>query len=212
MSQTADMSQEDAMTDATTPDEAGEARKPKLVENPTEAAGLLWFALAVTAQHEKAIFWEIRDIGFEAFCPVRTKYVRVSSKPKRRVERQYPLLPRYLFVGFDGAPALFDVCTLDHVKGVLGVDGPLAIPTAEIQRLMDRQAKGEWRAPEWQRNMQIGEVHYRAGDRVRVDLPGQDGEFVIESMHRRKAILRGLGLLGAQVVKVDVRRLEPVEG
>lgn len=211
------------MTDAAPPEVAADAplcKAPKLIENPTTAAGLAWFALSVTAQHEKAIFWEIQDMGFEAFCPVRTKFVRVSPKAKRKQERQFPLLPRYVFTGFErhandpsrfDASALFEVCGIDHVQGVLGIDRPMTIPEHEMQRLMDRQAKGLDRDPEWQRNLQLEPVSYRAGDRVRVDLPGQDGEFVIESLDRRKAILRGLGLLGVPVL-VDLTRLELVGG
>lgn len=175
---------------------------------------LTWYAIAVEPQREITVDDDLRGRGFESYCPRRVIWVRKarSRNIKDRVRREYPLIGRYVFVGFLADPPWLRVCDLDHVVGPVGFDGePSRIRPAQIQSLMDRESRGVWREEEWARALRRGEA-IQIGTRVRVQSkrdPEQLTEqvFEIEGVSGSQALLRGLGLLGASVVKVPLERL-----
>lgn len=63
-----------------------------------------WFCVWVPPQAEFSCDKELRLMGFEAFVPVEYKWAARSRNPrnKTKVRRAYPLLVRYVFVGFPG--------------------------------------------------------------------------------------------------------------
>ncbi|SDF82994.1 transcription termination/antitermination NusG family protein [Thalassobaculum litoreum] len=191
---------------------------PGWIVNPTSAEGLNWFALRVTPQHEKAVFRELIDLAANPFCPVAARWVRLASggKAKRKVRRQYALLATYVFIGFDDAPDFSVVDDVAAIRGFVCFDSqerePSTIRREQIQSLMDRQARGVFDTPDWEANTQRETISYRAGDKVRVDLPGQsDQVFEVMRVRNAKHILRGLGLLGKEEITVsDPRRMELV--
>lgn len=181
------------------------------LENPRTAEGLEWYALSVASQRERAVFHELDDIGVVPFCPMMTRNVRVSPFSKRREERQFPKIPGYVFVGFQGPEDWWLVKDVDRVRGRVGFDGqPSVIPCAQIQSLMDREAAGEWRAPKTldrktARFLQVGDIVTASSLR----LPAVGGESLeVVRVRGHKALLEGLGILGAQVIEVDMRRLD----
>lgn len=185
----------------------------KMVDNPTTAAGLEWYALMVSSQREFAAAHGLEEAGVAVFCPTRTRWVRIRRPGRDRVERQFPLMPGYVFIGMDDPSQWAEARCVTHVRGRVGFDGvPSVIPTPQIQRLMDREASGEWRAPNRDRRA-IGRF-LSIGDIVTAEsikLPAAKGHSLeVEAVRGHKAILKGLGILGAQVIEVDMRRLEPV--
>lgn len=178
------------------------------------ADDLTWHALWVEPQRELAVTDDLRQRGHEPYCPVRTVWIRKarSRNIRDRVRRDYPLIARYVFVGFLGRPDWHRVCSVDHVLGPVGFDGePYRIRPAQIQSLMDRESKGIWREEEWHRSLRRGDA-IAIGTRVRVQ-SARDPEALSEielevvGVDGGQAILAGLGLLGASVVKVPLERL-----
>lgn len=77
---------------------------------------------------------DIRELGIEAFCPME---IRAKRERGRRIEKQSPLIPGYLFVHFDrerdGWEAIYDI---DGVMDILSnADMPLRVPDADMERL-----------------------------------------------------------------------------
>lgn len=179
---------------------------------PVSALGLRWYALAVAAHRDFDVWREINKAGITAYCPLRTSFVKPHRHARTRIERPFPLLEGYVFVGFpDGEADWPTVLSIKHVKGRIGInDRPSLIREAQIQRLIDRQARGIYRTNGSLRGMVREESHVRVGDTVRVDLaPGVSREGVVSQVMGRRAILDGLGLFsGCAVIVEDVTMLE----
>ena len=180
---------------------------------PPEAAwGLDWYALAVTPRREFEIWREIDKAGIAAYCPLRTAFVKPFRHARATIERSFPLLEGYLFVGFpEGEADWPTVLAVKHVKGRIGInDRPSLIRPAQMQLLIQREARGIYRGNGSLRGMMREESHVRVGDTVRVDLaPGVSREGVVAQVMGRRAILDGLGLFsGCAVIVEDVTTLE----
>ena len=91
-----------------------------------------WFALGVTARHEKAVTRVLGHKGFETFLPLQTQRHQYASRIR---EFELPLFPGYLFCRFDPALRLPIVST----PGVLQVVGagrtPIPVGENEITSL-----------------------------------------------------------------------------
>jgi transcription antitermination factor NusG len=91
-----------------------------------------WFALGVTARHEKTVTRMLEHKGYETFLPLQTRLHRYTSRVR---EFELPLFPGYLFCRFDPAVRLPVVST----PGVLQVVGagptPVSITENEIMSL-----------------------------------------------------------------------------
>ncbi len=98
----------------------------------------VWYALSVTAQKEFAARDILERRGFTVFLPLRKKWCRVSRVSARKVEREFALLPGYLFIGFDaGAVPWLAVLQRRFVNGVVGIDGvPQSVEARAMVRLM----------------------------------------------------------------------------
>jgi hypothetical protein len=77
---------------------------------------------------------------------------------------------------------------------------------------MDDEANGIHDTPPWEEGMEQEAISYEVGTKMRVDLPGVEGEvFEILSSRKRRHILRAMGLEGAREITVtDARWLEVV--
>lgn len=184
-----------------------------MAEAPMTAGSLTWYALRVAAQRELGARDGLAERGWNAYCPVRTRWVRKGRgrSVRDRVEREYALLPRYVLVGFDEPPPWYEVCAVDHVHGPLGNSGrPSIISAAEVQRIMDREARGEWRAKN--RDKRMIDRFLRVGDIVpakalRLPVYGER-DLEVTGVRGVTAILSGLGLLGCEVISVDMRKID----
>ena len=98
----------------------------------TKANVQSWFALGVTARHEKAVTRVLGCKGYETFLPLQTQRHQYASRVR---EFELPLFPGYLFCRFDPAVRLPIVST----PGVLQVMGagrtPIPVGEHEIVSL-----------------------------------------------------------------------------
>jgi transcriptional antiterminator RfaH len=76
--------------------------------------------------------------GYDVFLPRAKRWIRHARRKKERVE---PLLPRYLFVGFDiNLIPWYEIRNTDGVEGVLSNNSiPVAVPAAAIEDLRAMQ-------------------------------------------------------------------------
>jgi transcription antitermination factor NusG len=153
--------------------------------------------------------------GFDVFLPLRSEWRRISryNKNKRRVF--YPLLANWIFVGWPvSMDRWHDLMRLDVVTGVAGADGrPMLVSQAQIDRMRDRSASGEFRAPDRQAVMRTAQ-EYSIGDHVRIDygpdtgpLDGLDAVVVDINGSSARAMVRFLG--GPVPVEIDAGLLVP---
>jgi transcription antitermination factor NusG len=99
-----------------------------------------WYALVVPAQKELAVRSLLAKAGLEVIVPVEMKWKRKGRHVRRAgrmVECEYPLMPRYVFVGFSGQPNWWVIRNYQFpdgskmVQGVLGTNGMPRPLTAE---------------------------------------------------------------------------------
>ncbi len=178
------------------------------------AFGRTWYALEVDPQRELVVRYDIRQAGFEAWCPIRTRWIRKNRYTKTRFEKPFPQLPRYVFVGFepDQPVPWFDICAIDHVHGPLGNHGrPSEVRTMQLQAMMQDQLLGKWRAENRERGMMS--QFLRIGDIIptgalKLPIEDVDRDLQVTDIRGRTAVLDGLGLLGATVIQVDVNSID----
>jgi len=79
--------------------------------------------------------------GYDVFLPRAKRWIRHARRKKEQV---VPLLPRYLFVGFDiNLMAWYEIRNTDGVEGVLSNNSiPVAVPAAAIEDLRAMQEIG----------------------------------------------------------------------
>lgn len=183
---------------------------------PVQALDLYWYALRVDTGREMRVWHEmVNDHGYDAFCPVLTRWVRKgrSRNVKDRIEKPFALLPGYLFAGFPDPSRVpfYDIQALNDVRGFLGQDGsPKQIPARQVQLLADRFAAGEWRAE--QRYAAKERQFLKVGDIIpasALKLPVKtEGNLTVTKVRGPKAILAGLGILGCDTIELDMRTFD----
>jgi transcription antitermination factor NusG len=91
-----------------------------------------WFALGVTARHEKAVCRMLYQKGYETFVPL---YTNRRQYAKRSREFELPLFPGYVFCRFDPVTRL-PILTTPGVLQVIGAGRvPVPIEPSEIESL-----------------------------------------------------------------------------
>jgi transcription antitermination factor NusG len=103
-----------------------------------------WFALGVTARHEKTVSQLLNNKGFETFLPLYTRRHQYS----RRVRRfELPLFPGYLFCRSDFATRL-PILTTPGVLRMLGAGRvPIPVEDDEIASLQRASQAGASMVP-----------------------------------------------------------------
>jgi transcription antitermination factor NusG len=114
-----------------------------------------WYAIYVTARHEKVVTVQLVRRSVEAFLPL---YRTVHYWKDRRAQLELPLFPSYLFVRIAAAERL-RVLQVPGVVHIVTFQGePVAVPDEEIESLRAalrlRQA-GPWPYPAVGRRIRI---------------------------------------------------------
>jgi transcription antitermination factor NusG len=94
-----------------------------------------WFALGVTARHEKVVSRLLSNKGYETFLPIRTQQHEYAG---RRRAFDLPLFPGYLFCRFDPTVRL-PILTTPGVLQVVGA-GRIPVPVSESEIVSLRKA------------------------------------------------------------------------
>lgn len=130
-------------------------RLPELVDN------LDWYALLVPPQKEFAAQDILARRGIATFCPFESLWRRRSRYTKEKELRNFPIMPRYVFAGFDAPPDWYNLFQLPVIASVVGLHGrPARI--AGVPDLIRRFRNG-LRRPDHERHMRTHR-EYAAGD------------------------------------------------
>ena len=154
-------------------------RKDRAIRRALKAAGFDWYILRVQPAKEHIAEGFLHDRGLDLFLPCDKKLYRVSRYSRRRQERHVPVMPGYLFVGFEaGKPVRYDALRLRLVIGVVGCEvggggtnaagagaRPYRMPTVAMERLIADFPDGLRRADSVELMRKDREFH--KGDRVR---------------------------------------------
>ena len=121
-----------------------------------------WFAVQVQPRRERIALWNLRNQGFEAFCPLRRGLRKVGRQTVMGLD---PFFPGYLFVKLDLERQRWR--SINGTVGVLRLVGfgdrgsgrPAPLPVGLVEHFQKLSANG-------------GELRFQeilsAGDRVRV--------------------------------------------
>lgn len=134
---------------------AHNGRASPLVEN------LDWYALTVPPQKEFAAQEIMRRRGFTSFCPFESLWRKKSRYTKEKELRHFPVMPRYLFVGFDRHPSWYDIFRIPLIVSVVGLEGKPAT-LANMPRFVSNFRNG-LRRPDAEKHMQTHR-EYAIGD------------------------------------------------
>lgn len=104
-----------------------------------------WFVLETPPQAEDDTTEWLGRAGVECWTPTETAWRKVARGPKRTVEYQRRIIPRFLFCRFTGHPQWDVILRSRHVTGFIGASGqPRPITDDEMMqmdRLPDRLAE-----------------------------------------------------------------------
>lgn len=103
---------------------------------------MTWYALITNPKCERRADAGLRAANIATFLPQGA----IWTKPRRAPDlvcRNRLVMPRYLFISFDGAPRWDVVRRTDGIAGVVGAAGrPLPIAPAPLESLFQRQFVG----------------------------------------------------------------------
>lgn len=103
---------------------------------------LRWYVARTNPNCEERAHASLTEAGFQPYMPKLRRLI-VHHRSKKEIEREFPLMTGYLFLGMPVNPALQHwgvVRTCDGVKGVLGVNGtPEPVPTKEVNAIWDAE-------------------------------------------------------------------------
>src|SRR5437868_2343189 len=96
--------------------------------------GKRWYVVYTNIKCEFRAEQGLKAKGYDVFLPRAKRWIRHA---RRKKERLVPLLPRYLFVGFDiNQMPWYEIRNTDGVEGVLSINSiPVAVPAAAIDDL-----------------------------------------------------------------------------
>jgi transcriptional antiterminator RfaH len=104
-------------------------------------AGKKWYVVYTSIKCEFRAEKGLLAKGYDVFVPRAKRWIRHARK---KTERVIPLLPRYLFVGFDvDLMPWYEIRNTDGVEGVLSNNSiPVAVPAAAVEDLRAMQEIG----------------------------------------------------------------------
>lgn len=165
----------------------------------------------VQPQKERVFQRLLDGDGFATFVPLKTEWRFTNAVTRIKVKKrevQYPLMPRYVFVGMNTrTPGWASVFRFDIIRPrVISLQGhPYEIPNGPLYRLMRSHNQGRFNAPDAHRYMQTHQ-EFEVNDRVLVEGGLFEGR-VVEITGRIAKVL--VGLLGGQEINVELDKLVP---
>ena len=116
-----------------------------------------WYLFRIKTGFERQVKADVEGLELTAASPMVTKRVRVSRRSRVKVEREFPLLPGYVFVGFPASADLRPVIDLPEVIGPVGLMSFAdRVPADQVEAFLSRYDQAPY-IP-----------NYKIGDKVRL--------------------------------------------
>jgi transcriptional antiterminator RfaH len=132
-------------------------------------ASLTWYVVVVSPRMEANAEKALQDRRFTTYVPQETYWARHRMRNRViKIERQKPLIPGYLFLGFSAANTWYSLRDVDGVTGVISSNGsPCQVPVCEVKRLADLERRG-WFDERRRSELSSDATHpaYQIGDQV----------------------------------------------
>lgn len=167
--------------------------------------GRRWYAVRVEVRGELRVQSELRQLGFDAYCPCETKWVR-HARRKDAVNRPY--IPRYLFVGIFEGQGFHQIHGVRGVECIIGTLGqPIPVDFDWVETMRHAEAIG-WFDETIDRNRLVIEP----GKPVRV-IAGPFKGFMAKIVEakgegRVKVLLEAMGRVAPGTAELDTDKLE----
>jgi len=166
-------------------------RLPSLVQE------LTWYALCVPPQKEFAAQEILTRRGIASFCPFESVWRQKSRYTREKELRHYPVMPRYVFAGFEAEPSWFHIFSIPLIRAVVGFNNEPA-KIHDMGKFIGRFRNGLKRAE--QEKFMRTHREYQAGDLVTIVEGALSGRsVVVENIARGHAFFR-MEMFGAEMV------------
>lgn len=162
-----------------------------------------WFAVEVFSRHEKALAWELHDLGLPYYLPLVQRVKRVGVRGEKRT-LILPLFPNYIFAAGESAEQYIR----EEVEGVMNI---LQFPS---QKQLRRELSSLEIALHANPKLEICDID-TVGQRVRVSGGRFEGvEGYVENFYDSRGMVRVIvrvEMLGKGTpLDIDRSDLEPV--
>lgn len=132
--------------------------------------GRTWYVAQVASGRERVVAQYMRDHGHGAIVPTVQRFRFVNRYSKRKDPVYYPIMPRYVIIGFapDAPRPWRDLYDLSFVHAVVeDARGPARVVRTQLVKFIKDLDGATWSAEEWERYMRSGH-EFRPGDEVDV--------------------------------------------
>jgi transcription antitermination factor NusG len=181
-------------------------RNERLLE---ECGELHWYCLRIAPQKEFVAQEILKRRGLVTFVPSEHRWRRKNKYTKMKELRRYPLMVRYLFIGFTpGVPLWFNLFSIPIIQSVVGVNGvPWQFDTIAVRRLIEQYHDGLVR-PTQEKHMRTNR-EFGVGDSVRiVEGPFEGIVAPVRDITRGQAHMFAELFNGEVPLKIDLNKLE----
>ena len=96
---------------------------------------LTWYVVQSVPQVERKAADALALAGADVWLP---RFTAITMRRRKKVELDRLFFPGYLFAGLPSRDHTGILFGCEHVSDVLGVDGPLAVPSGLVQVIADR--------------------------------------------------------------------------
>ncbi len=154
-----------------------------------------WYVAYTNIKSEKRAAEGLQRKGFDTFLPMMSRW---TSRRHKRVLREQPLFPRYLFVDVRGGSSTFALRATDGIEALLVNDGkPLVVPAKLIAEIRAEHDAGvyceqEPRAMSVGMKVKIAQGPFEGRTGVCQLVSGSRAEILIEMLTR--AVLVKIGV------------------
>ncbi|MCX5513434.1 hypothetical protein C3941_23705 [Kaistia algarum] len=160
-----------------------------------------WYVAHVMTGREVGVADEIKALGFRAYVPMRTRFVRVRRHARRK---SAALFRGYVFFEVVPDPRNWTlVRAIDDILGILVVsngDVPVRVDAEDIGRLMAAEDMKMF-----DETIGSNAVEFQVGDRVSIAAGGHQGyEGRVERIAGRQAEIIALGPKGRRSIKLPI--------
>lgn len=170
------------------------------------AETLSWYAFRVEPQTERRVARHLRWQDMTAVVPVFRSWRLKNRYAKAKVQRERPIMPGYVWVGFDGNVPWWRLLGREDVFSVVSFSGlPAMLDASQVARMLSDERRGLYADSDDWRNMRSGR-EYKLGDLVEIEtgpFTGFKGK-VVDLTDTETELFFKQALLGKNTMRVPV--------